>query len=754
MRGFEPQKYADGGLVQGVKRLFGMDEERNARVAAYRAERDAEKAKQQAAQAQAQAPAPAPAVTDYAGMGAMKRREKAAGLDFANGGMVRGPGTGTSDDVPDEVSEGTYIMPADSTEAVGADKLADLGSKKVPVNLSNGEFKLPPEQVHAVGVQALDQMKDATHQPVRGFAPEGESKEPPMFFADGGAVFGARGLEGLRQMIPRVEAMGYQQAPPQPPVVAQGSRNVADLKAMIPHMEAMGYRQSLANGGVVEAPRQKKPGIFPGNSPDAGADIYGASNKAIADGARGAAGFVADAFPNTTMAVKGAAQDTQDAYRQGGGGAAGLGAAVGQAARVAATPLIGLADDVAGSTARVLDPLAQGLKTFVTGDATPIGQSQSDTGIPPAARPAAAVRGPLSAASNPTDQRLAVGTQSSPMGTGTAGASPAAPTAAKPGTPESAQVLPGVYRSGNSFSDSAQGAVEGVTSRGQPTAQNMAAADALAGRQQLESMSRLTARGFAPVAGGPGSGPVEPGSFTGGYSGVIGTDPSAGRERRELMSALTTPVAGARGLTAAQRNGVLQLMNQEQQSQQARDRNATSLQQTRMQGDVQRETASLREAGDTGRAVMREQGESGRANARNSIDSRRVAVEEQARGFDIRQGQRQEKLYERYDGAKTAEERAAVAKQIRDLSGKGDGNLRDNFMTLGGGQEWDTTANTMRNVPQRLVDLRTGQEVGQNAGRQAPPAAPADDSKRVTGQTYTAPNGQPVRWTGSGWLPA
>lgn len=670
MRGFEPQNYADGGLVQGVKRLFGMDEERNARVAAYRAERDAEKARQQAAQSQAQAPAPAPAVSDYAGMGAMKRREKAAGLDFADGGMVRGPGTGTSDDVPDEVSEGTYIMPADSTEAVGADKLAGLGSKKVPVNLSNGEFKLPPEQVHAVGVQALDQMKDATHKPVRGFAPEGEAEEPPMFFADGGAVFGARGLEGLRQMIPRVEAMGYQQAPPQPPVVAQGSRNVADLKAMIPHMEAMGYRQSLANGGVVEDPRQKKPGIFPGNSPDAGADIYGASNKAIADGGRGAAGFVADAFPNTTMAVKGAAQDTQDAYRQGGGGAAGLGAAVGQAARVAATPLIGLADDVAGSTARVLDPFAQGLKTFVTGDATPIGQSQAEAGAPPAARPAAAARGPLSAVSTPTDQRLAAGTQSFPMSAGTAGASSAVPTAAKPGTAEAAQVMSGVYRSGNSFSDSAQGAMDGVTPRGQPTAQNMAAADALAGRQQQESMNRVTARGFAPAAGGPGSGPVEPGSFTGGYSGVIGTDPSAGRERRELMSALTTPVAGARGLTAAQRNGVLQLMSQEQQSQQAQDRNATSLQQAQMGNATQRDIATMREQGDTGRATMREQGENSRAGVRSAIDSRRVGLDEQVRGFDIREGQRREFLVQKYEAAKTTEEKAAIAQQIRDLSGK------------------------------------------------------------------------------------
>ena len=102
-----------------------------------------------------------------------------AAKPFANGGPVRGPGTGTSDEVQDEVPEGTYIMPADSTQAVGADQLASMGargfvpgSEKVPVQLSNGEYKLPPEQVHAIGVQTLDQMKDATHQPVaRGFNP-------------------------------------------------------------------------------------------------------------------------------------------------------------------------------------------------------------------------------------------------------------------------------------------------------------------------------------------------------------------------------------------------------------------------------------------------------------------------------------------------------------------------------------------------------------------------------------------------------
>lgn len=102
-------------------------------------------------------------------------------------GLIKGKGTGTSDSIKTDVPVGSYIMPADSTEQLGAENLQGLGFKpnSVPINVSNGEYGLPPEQVHAVGVQALDQMKDATHQPVpeqaRGFKPE-------MFFANGGLV--------------------------------------------------------------------------------------------------------------------------------------------------------------------------------------------------------------------------------------------------------------------------------------------------------------------------------------------------------------------------------------------------------------------------------------------------------------------------------------------------------------------------------------------------------------------------------------
>ena len=179
------QNYADGGVVGAIKGMFGIkpeDPERARRLAEYQAnaarEREATKV------ATAPAPAPASAITDYAAGSALKRREAVAGLK--DGGPVRGPGTGTSDDVPDNVPEGTYIMPADSTQAIGEKTLGGLGMRGIDVNLSNGEFKLTPKQVHAIGVQALNQMKDATHTPSSTEAAKG--MKPELFFEGGGVA--------------------------------------------------------------------------------------------------------------------------------------------------------------------------------------------------------------------------------------------------------------------------------------------------------------------------------------------------------------------------------------------------------------------------------------------------------------------------------------------------------------------------------------------------------------------------------------
>lgn len=95
-----------------------------------------------------------------------------------DGGLIRGPGTGTSDSIPRGFKPGTFIMPADSTKAIGPDVLENVA--KVPTKVSNGEFAHTPEQVHAVGINALRMMKDATHSP----------KEDGVYFANGGTVRG------------------------------------------------------------------------------------------------------------------------------------------------------------------------------------------------------------------------------------------------------------------------------------------------------------------------------------------------------------------------------------------------------------------------------------------------------------------------------------------------------------------------------------------------------------------------------------
>jgi hypothetical protein len=113
---------------------------------------------------------------------------------LAKGGLVRGPGTGTSDSIETEAEPGTFIMPADSTKAIGQSALQKMGT--VPVRLSNGEFEVPPEQVMAIGAAVLKLLKDTTHTPVNGEdggqtdaeVAQLTAEMPEQQFADGGLI--------------------------------------------------------------------------------------------------------------------------------------------------------------------------------------------------------------------------------------------------------------------------------------------------------------------------------------------------------------------------------------------------------------------------------------------------------------------------------------------------------------------------------------------------------------------------------------
>lgn len=208
-----PQQYADGGPVGfGARGLAGLRE---------LAPKMAAMGYPQAAPAPAAAALAAPPRSP-AGLRAVIPQVEAMGYQqaaapvpqyFAEGGVVRGPGTGTSDSIEDEVPPESFIMPADSTQAVGMDAMQQLGAMpqdKVPVRLSDGETKIPPDQVMAFGAAVLQAMKDLTHTPVNGvdggqtdaelaepagFAPGAALRmaaPPEQRFADGGLVDPAR----------------------------------------------------------------------------------------------------------------------------------------------------------------------------------------------------------------------------------------------------------------------------------------------------------------------------------------------------------------------------------------------------------------------------------------------------------------------------------------------------------------------------------------------------------------------------------
>jgi hypothetical protein len=79
-------------------------------------------------------------------------------------GIIRGPGTGTSDSIKGTMRPGSFVMPKDSTD----------------VMVSNGETNFTPEMVQSIGAAALMAAKDLTHTPV--------DEQDAAKFANGGEV--------------------------------------------------------------------------------------------------------------------------------------------------------------------------------------------------------------------------------------------------------------------------------------------------------------------------------------------------------------------------------------------------------------------------------------------------------------------------------------------------------------------------------------------------------------------------------------
>ena len=770
MHGFKPKKahaaaaqnFADGGMVGRIKGALGFkpeDPEREKRLADYRAGRELEKQQAKAAAAQ---PAPAApqlqkAISSYAAGSALEERMRKAGA-YAGGGMVRGKGTGTSDEVPAVVPEGTYIMPADSTKALGAKGLASMGAPGVPVNLSNGEFKMPPEQVHAVGVQALDQMKGATHTPVQpqqATAP-GQPPEPELFFANGGVV---EDEENAKRFAKVPEQFGRRGNSFGDAAAAAADPSVAQVKTVVPAAPAPAMS---AAAPAVASPNQTSPSnAYPQSSPSAGANVYGGAGMAL-----GTSGLLATGAERVIAAQPPRPQAPVVQQRPAPPTGAQIDGMVNQIPRDAGPrPVVQQAvqaPPAAPARAGWQDDLAeQQNPTAYKGQVgaaffTPSGTPEQLARItPPApAQAAAGVRG-LGAqpvAAPPVKAAAPVAPPVAPAAAPPVAAPPTQAPASPPAGPQ--EIMPGVFRQGNSYSDSVAGLSGSNT--GRPNAQNMAAAQALSDRSERESMGRIMAQ-QRQAQMVPGGGPVEAGSFTGGYSGVIGggsgnmrsRTPEQQRRDAAVSASSIDPRTSARGTAALKSLDAMELQG--------------------IQSDSAMEQARLREGGANSRALMQDQGalartqlqEAGanqREGGRNALESRRLAagerradIETQTAGFGLRQAERMESLQNEYIAAQNDPKKAeAIAQKMRVLQGK---NLdRADW----GVQVTPAAKNADGSTSEGSViryNKATGEVdyVGGQQGAQPKPQ-PKTASEAVAGQVYQTARG-PMRWDGKQFMP-
>lgn len=423
-----------------------------------------------------------------------------------------------------------------------------------------------------------------------------------------------------------------------------------------------------------------------------------ATNQIAAAGrglAQAAGGALGQAFPNTLTAVRGAGQNIGEAYQAGG-----FPAAVGATVRNTLVPAIGFAADVGRGAQTVLDPAANALRTAVTGDPTPIGGAAQENAraLSPIA-PASASPAQQPAQQPPAQPPVSATPQPDPREMGPAQGMTVRPTSAAginriDNAPGLASPLFTNLPTGQAVSEMQGGTVNTVP----------------AFRAPASTQPSGAAMGFSPEREGPSG-------------GVIG----AGRTEQDRYGALMREVARLSQGGRAGRNKAAALVSAYQAAQRGEDADMRDQAGMRELG-FRQEDAATRNA----LAARELQERSADRTGRFALDERRLAGDERMRGFEARGLERVERLYAAYENAKTPEERAAAAEQLRTLSGK---EAPNRYTVVPGGQEV-TEQGMLRTVPARVLNNQTGQFVDHPASAQAlPPIAENPAVQRIMQNT-------------------
>lgn len=244
---------------------------------------------------------------------------------------------------------------------------------------------------------------------------------------------------------------------------------------------------------------------------------------------------------------------------------------------------------------------------------------------------------------NPTPSTAPAATATSPQATPSAGSTMGPPSSAAP-----QEVQPGIFRQGNSFSDSAQSAALGAQPRGLPSRQNDLAAQNLA--------DQSSARGFTP---GQRTEVEQPRlGFPGFRAPTVAHSGNDWQARKDLQnletgasSIMNRPEYAAAGMARFRGGGAQSGPPPAVAAYQAALQTDAALRQAQpgLDAETMRQNAGLaregiQQVGGLRREAMQQAGETGRTGMRLGIEQQRLQGEAEARGFKTRAQRQEEQL--------------------------------------------------------------------------------------------------------------
>lgn len=622
-------------------------------------------------------------------------------------GLIQGAGTGTSDDIKKNVPAGSYIMPADSTQQIGTNNLKNMGSP-TPVNLSNGEFQLSPDQVHSVGVQTLDAMKNQTHAPVDqpqlGFKP-GQNK-PELFFANGGLVPSA---------YPSADDIRRAQ---QNRIGGPQMRDVTPINRQLPATSSTPSTTSSPSASPSN-PAPTQGGGFGARFNSLRQGINRAANTGLGKlgtvGALASTGFAVADTPTEQYRERFGLGDYNPEDSNGMLFAKDFGVrALGAASDLGNAMTLGQAGRLYADKQRIASEAKAAQPEFnakQNNRNTVVDNSFGNNKTPPTTQTQPEIQIPSNSVQN-----------SDPYA---------------------------IQQKGNSFSYANPGAAaqaradgiregEGLGFKVRPVNDPRGVANLFANTQEMgpteqQIQNAIAQREMNLGLGmrGYGNNPVQ----------APQRNDAQEAERQAVIRAASTPIAGARGLTANQVRTLSDL-------QQGEDNRANQRYTTDANNVAALQREAMGQAGQNYRTELGEQGTNNRFNANlgfdaqkfqatNDLANREFNLNATEKGFGIRNSSRLEKLYEQYDSAKSDEDRKSIQEKInRYTGGKADAG-KDRYMTVGGGQEYNKEEGVMINRPQQLFDTQTQQFID------TPAASSTNLPNGMTRQVGTS-NGKPV----------